>query len=83
MLEHAVAMRDEGVVCSICQHHASAEDMSLQQLAALAEEALQERYTVAGAAISIICLRLNPYTAAPQQGCMICTRKCRRKGRSS
>jgi hypothetical protein len=52
VLEHAVALRDNGVVCSICQHHASAQDMSLQQLAALAEEALQEHYTVAGATTS-------------------------------
>jgi hypothetical protein len=48
MLKQAVAMRDESVVCWLCQH-SSAEKMSLQKLAALAEEALQERYTVAGA----------------------------------
>jgi hypothetical protein len=52
MLKHAVAQGDHGVVCFLCQHHSSAGDMGLQQLAALAEEALQERYTVAGAPIS-------------------------------
>jgi hypothetical protein len=71
MLKQAVAMRDESVVCWLCQQHSSAEKMSLQQLAALAEEALQESHTVAGALTNSSSSSSTSTSSLPQQSSQV------------